>query len=172
MNDLRMFMESIEWESVLNEEVDSESMDELSHSLELRPGDKNKSRSLDHSERKPQLSFDDSERLKLRIEFFEEISDEILRRLELSPRPSIDQVMRYMQKRYPERIREEDLRTLRRLIRDLKQMTAPETDASSANVEDNFGSIGVASANGQSSGVFILEPVSKCDIANCLCRCD
>jgi hypothetical protein len=170
-DDLQMYMESITRDSSLHEDEDLDLIEELNHSLRLmKQADSSRSQRLDEDD----STDENQERLNQRNKFFNELESEITKRLEQAPRPSVDQVLKYFQKRYPERIGEQDLRSLRRFIRELQQtITLKSNNLDNNNPEFVSASDVKSKGTEETSVVFILEPtlqVPACDIPNCLCR--
>jgi hypothetical protein len=174
-DDLQMYMESITRDSSLHEDEDLDLIEELNHSLRLmKQNDSPRRQRLDEDE----STDENQERLNQRNKFFNQIESEITKRLEQAPRPSVDQVLKYFQKRYPERIGEQDLRSLRRLIRELQQAITPKVESDGVDINGpdivrTTASTFNSKSSEEPSSVFILEPtvpVPACDIPNCLCR--
>jgi polyribonucleotide nucleotidyltransferase len=170
-DDLQMYMESITRDSSLHEDEDLDLIEELNYSLRLmKQNESSRRQRLDECE----STEENQERQNQRNKFFNQIQEETTQRLEQAPRPSVDQVLKYFQKRYPQRIGEQDLRSLRRFIRELQQTIALNSNNFDNNHPEFVSASGVKSkGTEETSAVFILEPtlaVPACDIPNCLCR--
>lgn len=166
-DDLQKFMESIEWNSVLNECDDAALMDDLFlEELDAPRRRRSKSNEISGPETEYKI------KVLQRRRFFEELRDEILICFEAKIRPTVDQVLKYLQRRHPDRIAEADVKPLRIFIRQIKQSTLPgaNDDAERTNEESFAPATDSAPRIGQPSSVFILDPVTPCKIPNCLCR--